>query len=194
MSKFLRLLILAGALLPSIALADTTTRISATIMTSSCQGVISADGARGTVGRVDFGTINPKFRNAPVKMFSLILKEFDSAEIGCRAFDAYAHTDAFVILIFGDLNNGQLDEQGVITRYEDGRLSPIRVRISPTNSDAHFATDAAPKFVTQGNNILLYPVSFTGRGQFNFQASLVNVEMAEAGKLIGTLTLTLVYQ
>ena len=194
MSKISYLLILVFVLLPSVVLADTTTRISATIMMSSCQGDISEDGKRGAVGRVDFGTINPMFRNASVKMFSLVLKEFAGAEIGCRAFDAYAETDASIILIFGDLINGQLDEQGVVTRYENGRLSPIRIRISPTNSDAHFATDTAPKFVTQENNILLYPVSFAGRGQFNFQASLVNMEMAEAGKLTGTLTLTLVYQ
>jgi len=194
MSKISCLLILVFVLLPSVGLADTTTRISATIMMSSCQGSISEDGTRETVGGVDFGTINPKLRNTSVKIFSLVLKEFADAEMGCRAFDAYAETDASVILIFGDLSNGQLDEQGVVTRYEDGRLSPIRVRISPMNSAAHFATDTAPKFVNQENNILLYPVKFTGRGQFNFQASLVNTEMAEAGKLTGTLTLTLVYQ
>lgn len=195
MSHFSRLFIVAGALLPLVVFAEsTTTRITATIVASSCQGAISTNGQRGASGMIDFGVINPKLRAAPVETFSLILTEYTGGEVGCSAFDAYAQTYAFATLTFGDLSNQQLDSQGVVTRYEDGSASPIRVRVSPTNSEARFTRESGPGFVTQGDNILLYPVDFAARGQFDFQASLVNVEEAKAGKFTGTLTLTLVYR
>lgn len=194
MSTIYRFLMLAGALLPTVVLAETTTRITATIVASSCQGVIATNGQRGTTGMIDFGVINPKLRAAPVENFSLILTEYDGGDIGCSAFEVYARTNVFATITFGDLSNHQLDERGVVTRYDDGNVSPLRVRVTPTNPEARFVTTDGPGFITQSHREVQYPVDFAARGQFDFQASLDGVDEAKAGKFTGTLTLTLIYR
>ncbi|WP_272662698.1 hypothetical protein [Providencia sp. PROV111] len=189
-----RIWILAGMLLPATGLAETTTRITATIVASSCQGVIATNGQRGTTGMIDFGVINPKMRAVPVENFSLILTEYDGGDIGCSAFEVYARTNAFATITFGDLSNHQLDARGVVTRYDDGSVSPLRVRVTPVDPEARFMTTDGPGFITQSHRDVQYPVDFATRGKFDFQASLDGVDEAKAGKFSGTLTLTLIYR
>ncbi len=132
------LMLTGGLLLPTVVLAETTTRITATVVVSSCQGSIVANGQRGITGMIDFGVINPRLRETPVETFSLMLSEYDGGDIGCSAFEVYARTNVFATITFGDLSNHQLDEQGVVTRYDDGSVSPLRVRVTPTNPEARF--------------------------------------------------------
>lgn len=193
MSKNMRTFIMAGLLFSSITLADTTTRISATIVASSCHGIIRSETEDGITDYITFDTIGLKQSISRVKKFSLILTEHQGEERGCSLFDLYPHPYTLSGLLFGDTTNEQLDDQGVTTRYKDGRPSPVRVRISPINTEAHFGYETNVTFLTRKNNFLLYPASSFKLGEFNFYADLTNISSAKAEDIWGNLTLTLVY-
>lgn len=196
MMPFLRLWIVGGVMVPFAVYAITTTRITATVVASSCLGKISAQGLRSNTNVIDFGVINPKAstRSIPTHNFSLTLSEYEGGDVGCSAFQAYGQDHQYATITFGDLNNAQLDAQGVVTRYVDGDPSTVRVLVSPIDPEARFDKSEAPGFMTSTHNTLTYPVDFAAKGKFDFSARLANTENAKPGKFTGTLTLTIEYR
>lgn len=186
--------------LPWACLAQSvdTTTVTATVVASSCVGHIvtgqqRAQSGTGT-GTVDFGMINPNTRAAPVRTFSLMLSEYEGGETGCSAFEAYGRVQNMATLTFGDLSQTQLDTQGVVTRYSDDSVSPVRVRVTPVNPEARFVQSGGAGYITADFSQVQYPVDFAARGQFDFSATLVGLDKARAGAFSGTLTLTVAYR
>lgn len=175
-----------------------TTTLTATIVASSCVGEIltlnSSGRAAGNADTVDFGVINPKSRAAPVRQFSLRLSEVVGGKTGCSAFEAYGRQYPVATLSFGDASNTQLDESGVILRYDDGSDTHMRVRVSPLNAEGTFPTTGAPGYVTATHAQVTYPIPFAAKGMFDFQATLSEWQAAKSGAFSGALTVTIVYR
>ncbi|MEQ5635435.1 hypothetical protein AB7179_11470 [Providencia manganoxydans] len=194
------LLSVIGMGLPAgvFASVTNTTTLTATIVASSCVGEIltlnSSGRAAGNAGTVDFGVINPKSRAAPVRQFSLRLSEVVGGKTGCSAFEAYGRQYPVATLSFGDAGNTQLDEAGVILRYDDGSDTHMRVRVSPLNAEGTFPTAGAPGYVTATHAQVTYPIPFAVKGMFDFQAILSEWQAAKSGAFSGTLTVTVVYR
>lgn len=189
-----------GGVLSAGAMASvtSTTTLTATIVASSCVGEIltlnSSGRVAGSVGTVDFGVINPKSRVAPVRQFSLRLSEIVGGKTGCSAFEAYGRQYPVATLSFGDVGSTQLDDAGVILRYDDGTDTRMRVRVSPLNAEGTFPTPGAPGYVTATHSQVIYPIMFAAQGMFDFQATLNQWQAAKSGAFSGTLTVTVVYR
>lgn len=181
-----------------MASVTSTTTLTATIVASSCVGEIltlnSSGRAAGRAGTVDFGVINPKSRTAPVRQFSLRLSEMVGGKTGCSAFEAYGRQYPVATLSFGDAGNTQLDDAGVILRYDDGTDTRMRVRVSPLNAEGTFPTSGAPGYVTATHSHVVYPIAFATQGMFDFQATLSQWQAAKSGAFSGALTVTVVYR
>lgn len=189
-----------GMVLPASVFASvtSTTTLTATIVASSCVGEIltlnSSGRTAGNTGTVDFGVINPKSRAAPVRQLSLRLSEVVGGKTGCSAFEAYGRQYPVATLSFGDASNTQLDEAGVILRYDDGSDTHMRVRVSPLNAEGTFPTSGAPGYVTATHSQVIYPIAFAAQGMFDFQATLSQWQAAKSGAFSGALTVTVVYR
>lgn len=189
-----------GVMLSAVGMASVTntTTLTATIVASSCVGEIltlnSSGRSVGSAGTVDFGVINPKSRAAPVRQFSLRLSEIVGGKTGCSAFEAYGRQYPVATLSFGDAGNTQLDDAGVILRYDDGTDTRMRVRVSPLNAEGTFPTSGAPGYVTAMHSHVTYPIAFAAQGMFDFQATLNQWQAARSGAFSGALTVTVVYR
>nr|WP_181375447.1 hypothetical protein [Pectobacterium carotovorum] len=172
--------------------------MTATIVASSCVGEIITATAQGRTagapGTVDFGVVNPKARSVPAQPFSLRLSEFMGGETGCSAFEAYGRQYPVATLSFGDIGHTQLDENGVILRYDDGSDARLRVRISPTNVEGTFVQTGSPGYITSAYTEVAYPIAFATKGQFDFQAVLSQWDRVKPGRFSGSLTVTVVYR
>lgn len=199
-ARWWRVLSVIGMGLPTCVFASVTntTTLTATIVASSCVGEIltlnSSGRAAGNAGTVDFGVINPKSRAAPVRQFSLRLSEEVGGKTGCSAFEAYGRQYPVATLSFGDASNTQLDEAGVILRYDDGSDTHMRVRVSPLNAEGTFPTSGATGYVTATHSQVTYPIHFAAKGMFDFQATLSQWQAAKSGAFSGVLTVTVVYR
>lgn len=176
----------------------TTTMLTATLVASSCVGEVVTVGAEGrsagTAGTVDFGVINPKVRSAPVRTFALRLSETVGGETGCSAFEAYGRQYPVATLSFGDLGGTQLDEDGVILRWDDGRDAGLRVRVTPLDIEGVFPKSGAPGYVTATHSAIDYPITFAAKGLFAFQATLSQWKGKKSGAFSGALTVTVAYR
>lgn len=176
----------------------TVTTITATVVASSCVGEIvtgpASRGRAGTQGTVDFGVINPKTRQAPVRTFSLRLSESLGGETRCSAFEAYGRQYPVATLYFGDLGGTQLDEDGVIMRRDDGQDARLRVHVTPLDTEGAFSQTGAPGYVTATHSAIDYPIAFAAKGLFAFQATLHYGEGVTAGGFNGALTVTVAYR
>lgn len=175
----------------------TTTMLTATIVASSCVGevVTSSANGRGTgmPGTVDFGVIHPKTKTAPLRTFSLRLSEVIGGK-GCSAFEAYGRQYPVATLMFGDIGQTQLDDNGVILRRDDGSDARLRVRVTPTNAEAIFAKTGGPGYITSTYTDVAYPIAFATQGLFDFQAELSQWDGAKSGRFNGSLTVTVAYR
>lgn len=187
-----------GMFFNSLSAVTTTTTLTATIVASSCVGEIRTQNRtlqeNSATGLVDFGVIHSKLRVAPVRQFSLLLFESLGGDVGCSAFEAYGRQYPVATLTFGDLGQTQLDEGGVIMRDENGNDAVIRALVTPLNTEAKFLQSDAAEYISVTNFSITYPIEFAVKGQFDFQASLVNLDKAKPGKFSGTLTVTVVYR
>lgn len=182
----------------AFAVTTSTTTLTATLVASSCVGEIltlnTAGRAADKTGTVDFGVINPKSRTLPVRQFSLRLSEMVGGKTGCSAFEAYGRQYPVATLSFGDAGLTQLDDAGVILRYDDGTDTRMRVRVSPLNVEGDFPTSGAPGYVTATHSQVTYPIAFAVQGLFDFQATLSQWHEAKSGRFSGSLTVTVVYR
>lgn len=175
-----------------------TTTLTATVVASSCVGEIitptQTGRAEGQSGTVDFGVINPKARSAPVRFFSLRLSEFAGGDTGCSAFEAYGRQYPVATLTFGDVGQRQLDENGVILRYDDGSDAQLRVQVSPQDAEGIFVQSGAPGYITSTYTDVAYPIAFATKGLFGFQAALSQWAQVKSGRFSGSLTVTVAYR
>ena len=185
----------------SLATADrqiTTTRLTATIVASSCVGEIvtasSRDRMTGGPSNVDFGVVNPKSRSIPAQHFSLRLSESIGGASGCSAFEAYGRQYPVATLSFGDIGHTQLDEYGVILRNDDGSDAWLRVQVTPLNVEGFFVKTGSKGYITSEYTDIAYPIAFATKGQFDFQAVLSRWEQVKPGRFSGALTVTVVYK
>ncbi|WP_272663261.1 MULTISPECIES: hypothetical protein [unclassified Providencia] len=186
------------ALYANAAVQTTTTTLTATIVASSCVGEIITTGSEGRVaegsGTVDFGVVNPKTRQAPIRIFSLRLSESVGGKAGCSAFEAYGRKYPVATLSFGDVGNTQLDDRGVILRDDYGSDTTLRVQIEPLDAEGKFIQSHGPRYITASNAHITYPIVFAAKGLFGFQATLSQWDRVRPGRFNGSLTVTVVYR
>lgn len=146
---------------------------------SSCRVMVDAAGTRNN--QIAFGTYNKSTaEDSPVRTFTLRLYEDGSTVPGCSAFQV----SPISIISFG--NDGQLDEQGVVTR---GAGDGIRIDVRAVDIEA-----SSKKRVTIHNDTIEYPSEFASKGKIIFSAKPLNLEKAEAGEYRGTLSFVISYQ
>ncbi|MGR5241673.1 fimbrial protein [Photobacterium damselae] len=154
--------------------------MSGIVVASACSVVVESGASQ--LGVIDFGQYNQaKTEGGVNKAFSVKLYELGSTTPGCSAFQAGSGA---VTLKFGD--QGQLDNQGVITR---GAGDNIRIAISATDGEA-----SNQETITSKNSALSYSKEFAVKGNFGFNAKAEGLDSAIPGDYSGSLSLVVTYK
>ncbi|EGT5658724.1 type 1 fimbrial protein [Citrobacter braakii] len=155
------------------------TIFSADVVASACHVVVDVDGNGSN--RLTFGTYRKSMTDSvPSRNFTVRMYESGATVPGCSAFLSGQKAS----LDFG--NPGQMDTVGVVTR---GAGDGVRIDVNAVDVEADFRDR-----LTQGNNIVSYPVDFAAKGLFRFRAQPVFPADVKAGEYSGALTFVVTYK